>query len=54
MQSESSFTENSVGNTCMNLQQELSFKSKPNVWAYFSVKVIISIETLLYKCFTMF
>lgn len=25
--------------------QELSFKSKPNVWAYFSVKVYNSLET---------
>lgn len=25
--------------------QELSFKSKPNVWAYFSVKVNLSWET---------
>lgn len=33
----------------MNLQQELSFKSKPNVWAYFSVKVDISIDALLYN-----
>ena len=35
----------------MNLQQELSFKSKPNVWAYFSVKVDISIYALLYYVF---
>ncbi len=26
--------------------QEISFKSKPNVWAYFSVKVVLNIVAL--------